>query len=350
MLLLTAIFLAAIAHAQPGLVAHWSFDEPAGDTLYDNSSYANWGMNYGAERVPGIKGNALGFDGSDDYARIPRDGAFPPAVLAGLGQGSISVWFKADHIPTDYGIAPIFYYGGEEKCDFFDAANSGLIIELGHTPIHFGSERLYFTIWKNGCTYPSFCYDSRTPVSEGEWHHFVAVVGENYNTGYLDGVEMINRRYNFGNELYSQFFEDALLHENLWIGRGYWDRNDMYFDGKIDELRIYDRPLTANEVWQLYTDTTTTGIHDQGGMNQTFQVYPNPSDGPEISIAFTDKKKTVVGKLEIVNIAGEMVYSAKTSEQQTIIQISVKKWPSGVYVARALLVDGTSVNQKFVIN
>jgi hypothetical protein len=73
--------------------------------------------------------------------------------------------------------------------------------ELGHSPVHPASEFLYFTIWKNGCTVPSFCYDSNSEIPTGVWHHFVAVVGEDYNTGYLNGEEMTNRWYNFGNSV-----------------------------------------------------------------------------------------------------------------------------------------------------
>jgi len=151
------IVFGIIASAQiDGLVAYWSFDQLDGNTFSDHSQYANHGTNYGAQLVPGIKGNALEFDGNNDYARIPGDGSPPPSILAGLGYGSISLWFKVDNIPTSYGIAPIFYYGAEDMCNFFDAANQGMNIEIGHSPIHMGSERLYFTTWKNGCTYPSF--------------------------------------------------------------------------------------------------------------------------------------------------------------------------------------------------
>ena len=253
-LVLLIITFAPLMMAQDGLVAYWSFDETEGDTLYDKTENANHGTVYGAERIDGVSGKALSFDGEDDYARIPGDGKAPPSVLSELGEGSISLWFKVNHIPTNYGIAPIFYYGAEEKCDFFDAANKGLIIELGHSPVHYGSERLYFTIWKNGCTYPSFCYDSNHAILEGKWHHLVVVVGADFNTGYLNGEEMVNRRYNFGNASYSQFFADAIAHENMWIGKGHWDRTTQHYDGAIDELRIYANPISESEVKNLYND------------------------------------------------------------------------------------------------
>lgn len=190
--------------------------------------------------------------------QIPDYFSVPPSHLASLGEGAISVWFKCDGMPADYEIMPIFYYGAYDPClNMPDAANQGLIIEVGHSPIHPESKRIYFTIFANGCIFPSFCFDSSEAVTEGEWHHFVAVVGENYNTGYLDGQEMVNRNYNFGNSSYSQFFADVIKHEALWIGRGYWQGNAAFFDGAIDDIRVYNKPLSAQEVQGLYDNQQT---------------------------------------------------------------------------------------------
>lgn len=234
------------------LIYHLAFNEGEGTTAADATGTGPDGVIHGAAWTTGPLGPALEFDGDDDHVAIE-----PPPAFSELGQGSISVWFRVDHIPQNFGMRPIFYYGRDSVCPkTFDASNAGLIIELGHSPIHPGSDWLYFTIFANGCTYPSFCYDSRRDVTLGEWHHFVAVVGPDYNTGYFDGEEMTSRWYNFGNASYSQFFEDAVMHEALWIGRGYWDEEPMYFDGAIDDVRIYDGPLSADEVSALYGGTT----------------------------------------------------------------------------------------------
>jgi hypothetical protein len=241
-----------------GLVAHWTFDEDSGNIIGDSSPYGNNGTVYGATWTSGVVDGALEFDGIDDFVQIPDNSSPPPFHLAALGDGSISIWFKFDYVPLGNGIMPIFYYGATDPCENMpDAANQGVIIEVGHSPIHLGSKRIYFTIFADGCNFPSFCFDSRDSLNEGEWYHFVAVVGTykniGYNTGYLNGEEMTNRRYNFGNLGYSQFLVNAVKHEILWIGRGYWDADPYYFDGIIDDVRIYDRPLSTKEVHILYT-------------------------------------------------------------------------------------------------
>lgn len=317
---------ASIVNSQNNLVTHWSFDSVSDSTFNDETGNTTYGTFYGAKLIQGIKGQALSFDGKNDYARIPQDGKKPPVILSNLGKGSISVWFKVENIPTDYGIAPIFYYGTEKKCDFFDAANKGLIIELGHSPVYQGSQSIFFTIWKNGCTYPSFCFDSNKPIPENEWHHFVAVVGEDYNTGYLNGEEMTNRRYNFGNESYSQFFEDAVAHEKLLIGKGHWDRTTQYFDGAIDEIKIYNKPLSAEEVKNLYL-RNATGVISKN-MGSKIKVYPNPVN----NVLYYDLKGIDIElqSIKIMSIQGKTILNKNVLEDQK--KIKTNKLPNGTYL------------------
>jgi hypothetical protein len=275
-LILVTILFGGTAFAQDkSLVGYWSFDEIVDGQFEEHVSGEMGGTIYGCSEIDGPVGQALGFDGIDDYARLPGNGMSPPAELAELGEGSISVWFRVDDIP-DYGIRPIFYYGMNDLCDFFDASNMGLIIEVGHSPIHNGSQRLYLTIWSNECYFPTFCYDSWNPIIEGEWYHYVAVVGGDYNTGYLNGLEMTDRHYNFGNSATSQFFEDAWSHEAMELGRGHWDENIMYFQGGIDELKIFSAPLAAQQVEQLYLEGLVTDVAGPDEM-ASIQIYPNPS-------------------------------------------------------------------------
>lgn len=338
-LILCSLLVFTLSNAQNGLVAHWSFDSISNNQFVDHVTNQTGGTVYGCQSVPGPVGNALGFDGLDDYARVPGDGLPPPAVLSELSEGSISVWFKVENIPMTFGIMPIFYYGRENACNFFDAANEGLIIEVGHSPIHNGSRRLYFTEWTNGCTYPSFCYDSGNPITEGQWYHYVAVVGSDFNTGYLNGQLMTDRHYNFGNSNTHEFFSDALAHENLWIGRGYWDTDDMFFEGAIDEVKIFDHALTQEEVELLYLEGNPLSIVLQNGdITKTF-LYPNPA-GEIINLDipnYIDKPLT----FEVYSIAGELVYQSKVSEINKTNTIDLSDLPKGIYFYT--LIEGSRI-------
>ncbi len=347
-LLFTGVFwfIPVMFYAQTGLVAHWSFDEITDSVFADHSGFDNFGTVYGAELVEGIKGNALFFDGVDDYARIPADGMNAPSVLSDLETGSLSVWFRVDYIPTQIdGIAPIFYYGAEENCDFFDAANKGFIIEVGHTPLHNGSERLYYTFWKDGCTYPSLCFDSHHAIQEGIWQHFVVIVGENFNTGYLNGQEMTDRWYNFGSSSLSQFFADALVHEKLWLGKGYWDDATMHFDGAIDEIKIFDRVLTPSEVQTIYQDTTApTAIFDRQPDPDQLTIFPNPA---RESIRVEVENSTGMKYWHIYDVAGKIMTQGKYPESGDLY-IKLESFNQGIYFFEA----GNNRNQlkkKFIV-
>ncbi len=249
---------------QKGLVGHWTFDEGAGKELKDHSSFGNHGTVKGdPEWKKGIVGSgALAFDGEGDHIQILQNGG-TPKHLRELGKGSISIWFRARNIPVGESILPVLYYGNKNGCEnMFDASNEGLIIEVAHGKVFRRSQGVFYTVFSNHCDYPSFCFDSHSDahlndlkgkIREGAWNHFVVVVGKDYNTAYLNGSEMTFRQYNFNGPKASQFFADALKHERMWLGKGYWDHaSEVYFDGSMDDLRIYDRPLGEEEVKDLY--------------------------------------------------------------------------------------------------
>lgn len=246
------------------LVGHWSFDEKDGNTVTDNSTFESNGKIKGVpKRADGIVGNgSLELDGNSDYVEILEEGK-TPSQLHNLNKGSISIWFKARNIPVGSNILPVFYYGNKNGCDNMkDASNEGLVIGLAHGEIDKESQGIYFTIFNNPCELPSICFDSQPDthsddkqgvILEGQWYHFVAIVGENYNTGYLNGEEILYRSYNFSDAQASEFFKDAQKHERMWIGKGFWDfGKETYFDGFIDDLRIYNIPLSGEEVKKLY--------------------------------------------------------------------------------------------------
>ena len=65
---------------------------------------------------------------------------------------------------------------------------------------------------------------------------------------------MIDRHYNFGDASVSCFFKDVVNKKVCWLGRGFLGgiQRTNYFKGKIDEIRIYDRPLSDVEILQYY--------------------------------------------------------------------------------------------------
>lgn len=345
---IVVFLISLVSFTQQGLVAHWKFDSLYNDTIKDHSINAFHGTNYGAHLIDGIKGRAISFNGTSDYVRIPEDGQTPPDTFAELDSGTISFWFKARTIPTNYGIAPLLYYGAEDSCDFFDAANKGLIVELGHSPIHYGSERLYFTMWKNGCTYPSFCYDSWNAIPTDKWQHIVIVVGKDYNTGYLNGSEMTDRTYNFGDASYSQFFADAVAHEKMWLGKGHWDRTIQYYDGAIDEMKIFNKPLSSSEVQDLFKerDTITTAFIHPNVQKKVVEIFPNPVSGT--LFYQIDKTVDILTEIKITNICGKVVMNNQNPPSRGRLDTSYL--PPGTYYVSFNGNEYSKTKKIFILN
>ncbi len=228
---------------EDGLVVDYPFDEGAGMVLYDQTPNHINGIVEGGQWAPGVVGPyALRFRGRG-RVDVPKSTGWP-ATVGRRPKGSISVWFKYEGIARGATIAPILYLGD-------DAGQNSLIIEVGH-PAPDERQKLYFTVSvKNE---PVQCFDSNAPLKPGQWVHFVAVVGDRFNTGYLNGREMVNRHYNAGGPFSHEFFASVPMPDLFTLGYGAAAVDDRFTSlmGALDEVRIYDRPLSAAEVRALY--------------------------------------------------------------------------------------------------
>ena len=227
-----------------GLVAYWSFDEVRGRIVVDERGAANGVIQGRVYRIAGIRREALLFNGSG-YVRFSRDTA---SLLGSLREGSISLWFKYEEPPNEQKVLPIFYLGKASEA----GEDNMFIIEIGHARP--GNRKLYVT-WVIGGR-PALCFDTGFNLQPGKWYHLVVVVGGEGNTAYLNGEELVNRHYNFGGPEQKLFLADIPAKESVAIGYGKTASSItphfLKYYGAIDEIRIYSKPLTSQEVRQLY--------------------------------------------------------------------------------------------------
>ena len=80
--------------------------------------------------------------------------------------------------------------------------------------------------------------DSDVTYNDTDWHHLVGVVSDNTGVLYVDGVKQAITA------------EGALQDSGdvAFIGRQYEDFDDRYWNGAVDDVRIYYRALTAQEI------------------------------------------------------------------------------------------------------
>lgn len=233
-----------------GLVAHWKLDETSSTVAVDSVGLSHGDVLGGVASVAGMRDGALDFGGVDGRIDITDPYGAAPDTLGDLRQGTIAVWFKVAS-PTNAGnpaeILPIFYFGagpGTTAAGAYD----GLIIEVGHGRVDDPAHRqIYFTVLKNAQVY--FCFYSQASLELDRWYHYAVVMSPTGNQAYLDGEEM-TRYFVVGSSETSAFFYDLADREVCKIGHGVFGITGMwwYFNGPVDDVRVYDRPLAAAEV------------------------------------------------------------------------------------------------------
>jgi len=251
-------------------ISGWTFDEGDGSIVWDDAG-DTFGILSGPTWVEGISGTALQFDGIDDFVEV-TDGDGMPDSLTSLSVGSIAMWFRFDTLPEAGVIHSMLYCGRDSS----GGDRSSFQVEVGHSQ---ANSKLYWTITEPTDDQPTLCYDSSINLTEGVWYHYVLVVDDTGNTGYLNGEEMAGRHYNFGSPDDRRFFADLPVQALFHLGHGLFG-GDQYLDGTLDEMRIWDRALTATEV-QAYFESF--GYEPPDPPDQDGVTIVSPEDGDVVS-------------------------------------------------------------------
>jgi hypothetical protein len=214
-----------------GLVGYWKFDEGSGTTACDSSVNNNTGTLNGPSWVDGKYGKALAFDGIDDYVGIPTLLSLSPTSL------TVTAWIKSPFNHAGY----IFYHGdnGEFLLHNGERLRDGPV--SGRFP-----DLASFSVKIQGTWYDVYS----PPLTPNAWHHITGV--------WIKGVSL------------KIYVDGALAGENTAIpdyylfdpgssyspSMGVYCRGveqDTFFEGLIDEVRIYNRTLNAEEILAYYT-------------------------------------------------------------------------------------------------
>jgi hypothetical protein len=212
---LSVAFAVSVANAdiESGLIGHWTFDEGQGTTAADSSGNGNDGtLNGGAQWVDGIILGAIEFNGSDAYVGTGQ------TLLNSMTEFTLACWVSPGN-PLD---ARIGIVGQNDAVEFgFDGTNLMIWCASG------GSATVGWTLG----TYT--------------WHHVAVVAnGTNY-TLYIDGQPAGSGGSavtNYGTSTYPV---------NIG-GGGVWDDAGNWFLGQIDDVRIYNRALSTDDMQELY--------------------------------------------------------------------------------------------------
>ncbi|HEC75825.1 MAG TPA: hypothetical protein ENI33_01015 [Thermoplasmatales archaeon] len=237
---------------EDGLVACWHFDEGSGSIVYDSSGNNNHGTIHGASWTTGVSRNALSFDGVNDYVEIPHDD-----VLEFETEGTYMLWFKPAIQLTPQSPRMDLLHKSGEYGFIFNHHSDMPGIDGGFHPYRVQSSTKYFS---------------------AEWYHVTATFNGQCVRIYVNGVLEDSNQAG-----------GTLSHpkENICIGcRPY--SYVYFFHGIIDEIRIYNRALTASEIQAHYNE-----------------YKPTANNPPSIDITFPSDGATVSGVITITGTASD---------------------------------------------
>jgi len=243
--------------------AYWKFDEGGGSTAHDSSGNGYDGTIYGATWTTGKIGNALDFDGVDDYIDLDQ---YAKNKLGFNKTDDLIVSFYFKSSSTDKGI---MYSMSHDDWNY----NPGFHVALA------SNGTIEVQVWRTMCGILTWSNDT---YNDGVWH-FVKICYNGISSNplvyiYVDGdLDSIYEKYVC--DFHSDNFKLAQM------GRNCFEETD-YFDGVLDEFKIIKYP-GGDEQKPPVIDGPTYG--DSGvEYDYTFTTYDPEEDDVYVLIDWDD--------------------------------------------------------------
>jgi len=224
----TKLTLLPTDYGDSSLVGYWKFDEGSGSTAYDASGKGNNGTWNGTQAgtsgyySAGKVGPYAGyFDGSTDFVNVLNSSS-----VAITGSIAIATWFISG-LATTTPQAFVSRWG----------SSNSYVLDWNHGSV---SQKLGFFTAGPGTISTS------TTAGDNNWHQAVAIYNGSALNLYLDGALVHNQAG-------SGSISDNS--GNLRIGKDGTGLGPAFFNGLIDDIRIYNRALSAAEIQAIYNAT-----------------------------------------------------------------------------------------------
>ena len=234
-------------------IAHWKLDETSGTTAVDSEGGHDGSLVNGPLWTSGQVGGALDFDGVNDHVRIPHDDA-----LSLTESITISAWVNASSFGNSYQTIVAKDGGGAVSTFYFGTWRQELVFG-------FFAGSAFREVFTTGLG-----------LQAGNWYHLAATFDNNADSVvlYVDGVEVHNG---------AMTFSPSAVNADASIGR---TPDGEYWRGRLDDVRIYDDLLGADDIaelatppgpfahWRLDETAGTTAIDSEGGHHGTLTNGP----------------------------------------------------------------------------
>ena len=203
---------------------HWDLNDSQGTIVSDSSGSGSVGSMKNMDNDSwtfGHECHALAFDGQDDYVE-----AVDFKGIVGGGSRTCSAWIKTDNV-----FGPIIDWGA------INAAGDLWDVRLD------SSGALMTSVWGGSITGSTF-------IADNHWHHIAVVL---YNDGtpninevvlFVDGVQ---------DSISSSTASEILTTMTTNASFGGLPSLGHYYDGLIDNVRIYTKAMSSSEIFEMYS-------------------------------------------------------------------------------------------------
>ncbi len=257
-----------------------------------------------ADTIPGLTLDLPG--NNSNYARIPN-------LDLNSNTATISAWINPDLVETAIG-GIVFCRSGTTISGLRVQSNNRLHYQWNDQ--HYG--------WTGGPMVPA-----------NEWSHVALVIEPTQATVYLNGVPYVNNAANAIDE----------FNGPTNIGYDPWGSSDWAFDGKIDEVCIWDRSLTQNEIRALMHLTKEDIITTDANLRGYYQF--NETNGTVFDKSGRGNHAVLVGSPQRNTSTAPV--GGGTSNRQTVTTGGIVSFP-GTDIAIEFPASGTYPNGELVVS
>ncbi|MDD4877825.1 MAG: LamG domain-containing protein [Candidatus Nanoarchaeia archaeon] len=228
---------------------------------YEADSYADWVLNdivfYNNDNLGGIGANCVTyFDYPAPYAIVGTEDMTHYNISANNKlyiYKQLGSWYILEGTNAYINITVTYNLPKEEVPYALSAINGGQFLIKNSTR--------------------SYNMTAGGSITDNKWHHIVATYDSTNMSIYVDGL----LKNTSSNE-----YRDAMPTNDdpLWIGR-HWnpDETAQWFNGTIDEVRIWKRALSAQQIAALYANQTNRIVQQETEGGETWQACVTPNDG-----------------------------------------------------------------------
>ena len=317
-----------------GLVGWWPFNGNAND----ESGNRNNGVVNGASLTMDRFGNvnsSYNFNGTSNYIEVAHNSTFnfqtPNSV-------SFSLWIK-----TSMNSGAMFVQKQAGVGSTQNGVNCGILASNG-----------YLTgVAKEASGVQSLIASPAVGYNNNQWHHFVYTFSSGNANIYLDGV-LLSSQTNSGSVV-------ANSTTNLIFGYGL-PLNNFFYNGRLDDIGIWNRALTQQEVKNLYDgnicyqyitvrDTLLINMSITGfnpvTYNNTIKIFPNPANN-YITIDYGNFASLNGYQLKIINSLSQQVFQTNITQQSNYLNLT--SWGgNGLYFVQIIDPQGNIIDIRKIV-